>query len=240
MLQPLAMIALFVVGIQLIDGTRWLVVFPPLAVLIVVWIGQAVHAHQRAIQLGAAPGGEVQVAVLMPLGVALLTLYWLVGGRHGSPSATLEEYVVAWMSNRPDAAANLFGVPPDVVQLAHDWGSQTGYLQGRVAQAAATYGPTSGLDPDSPFDNLRFGDPQTAANGTVAVTVDIVRHQRVETMVLGVIPTASQQTVLVEHAGLITLGLEPRTSPAWLPFGQLASSAWLIEGVLIPAEPVAP
>jgi hypothetical protein len=211
MLQPLAMIALFVVGIQLIDGTRWLVVFPPLAVLIVVWIGQAVHAHQRAIQLGAAPGGEVQVAVLMPLGVALLTLYWLVGGRHGSPSATLEEYVVAWMSNRPDAA-----------------------------QAAATYGPTSGLDPDSPFDNLRFGDPQTAANGTVAVTVDIVRHQRVETMVLGVIPTASQQTVLVEHAGLITLGLEPRTSPAWLPFGQLASSAWLIEGVLIPAEPVAP
>ena len=40
----------------LIDGTRWLVVFPPLvALLIVIWIGQAVAAYHLAIRRGGQP-----------------------------------------------------------------------------------------------------------------------------------------------------------------------------------------
>jgi hypothetical protein len=238
-LEPFAVGALLLIAVQLIDGTRWLLVFPPLAAVLVVWMAQAVHAHRCALRLGARPGGEVQIALLIPLGVALLTAYWLIGGRHGSPSATVEEYVVAWMSGQPAAAAPLFAQPPAEAELTANWRAQSDYLVARISRAAATYGPASGLDPDSLFDNLRFDDPVTAADGSVQVVVDIVRRQRVETTLLGFVPTASQETVLVEQAGTILLRLQPRPAPDWLPVGWLDSSAWRIDEIDFPAAPVA-
>ena len=96
---------------------------------------------------------------------------------------------------------------------------------------AGTYGEASGLDPDRPFDNLRFRDPTAAPDGSEVVVVDIVRRQQVENMVLGIIPTASQETVLVEQAGTLTLRLEEQAGPAWLPVGLLRSYVWKIDVV---------
>jgi hypothetical protein len=232
-LQPLAILGVLVVAFQLIDGTRWLVVFPPLALLLVLWLGQAVHAYRRAIDLGAKPGGELQVALYLPVAVAVLTAFWLVGGKHGSPSATLEAYVVSWVSVRPDAAATLYAEPPEPAQLGAQWASEMAYLGDRVAQLAATYGPSSGLDPQRPFANLRFRDPVADLDGRELVVVDIVRSQQFQNMVLGIIPTASQQTVLVEQAGAIRLRLEEQPANTWLSIGQLDSYAWKIDSVEI-------
>jgi hypothetical protein len=234
-LQPIAIVALVVVAIQLIDGTRWLVVFPPLAALIVVWLAQALHAYTRAIELGAPRGGEFQAALFLPAAVAVLTAFWLLGGRHGSPAATMESYVIAWMTDRPDAATTLYESPPTYTQLDESWRSQFAYLSGRVATLAAQYGPQSGLDPDSPFDNLRFTDPVATSSGHQVVGIEIVRRQRVENMVLGIVPTATQETVVVERAGMITLSLVPEPANAWLPFGRLDSQAWRISSVDIGA-----
>ena len=107
-LQPLAIAALLIVGAQLIDGTRWVIVFPPLAAILAFWMAQAIHAHRRAVELGAKPGGEMQAALFLPVAVGVLTVFWLIGGRHGSPAATLEAYVVALLSGKSDAAANLY------------------------------------------------------------------------------------------------------------------------------------
>lgn len=235
LIQPLAIAALILVAAQLIDGTRWLAVFPPLAALLVIWLAQAVHAYRRAVELGAQPGGELQAGFFLPVAVAVLTLFWLVGGRHGSPAATLESYVLAWMSGRPDAAASLYVSPPTTESLGATWNLQAAYLTNRIATLAEQYGPASGLDPERPFDNLRFKEPTPDGPGRQRVEVDIVRLQRVETTVLGIVPTAGQQTVLVEQAGVITVALIPQPPLDWLPVGRLESFAWRISGVTIGA-----
>ena len=232
-LQPLALIAVLLVALQLIDGTRWLVAFPPLVALLVAWLVQALHAYRRATQLGAAPGGEILAAFYLPLAVGMLTAFWLIGGRHGTPTATLEAYVLAWMSGRAQAAAPLYAVPPQQEQLNSTWAVQADYLAERVQELAAMYGPTSGLDPTEPFDNLRFSVPIADSPGRQVVRVDIVRLQRVENLVLGIVPTAGQETVVIEQAGTIVLRLHEQVPPAWLPIGRLQSQAWRIESVTI-------
>lgn len=233
LVQPIAIVALVLVAVQLLDGTRWLIVFPPLAALIVVWLAQAVHAYTRAIELGAPRGGEFQAALFLPLAVAVLTAFWLVGGRHGSPAATLENYVLAWMTGRPAAAASMYTFPPTADEQGAAWAAQSTYLTERVRTLALQFGPTSGLDPESPFNNLRFNDPVAAAGNRQVVDIDIIRHQRVDNMVLGLIPTASQETVTVERAGSITLTLVEQPPLSWLAFGRLQSFAWRIQGVSI-------
>jgi hypothetical protein len=232
-LQPLSITLVLLVCVQLIDGTRWLLLFPPLAALLAVWLGQAIHAYRRAVELGAKPGGEMQAALFLPVAVAVLTGFWLVGGRHGSPTATLESYVVAWMSGRADAAAGLYVQPPTHDALGQSWSAQLAHLAARVQDLSNEFGPTSGLDPTQPFDSLRFNEPSSAGTGRQVVEVDIVRRQRVETMLLGLVPTASQETVVVERAGTIDLALVEQPAPAWLPVGSLQSFAWRIENVSI-------
>ena len=233
LLEPLFIAALFLIAVQLIDGTTWLVVFAPLAVLLTVWLAQALSAYQLAVRMGAASGGEAQVSLFVPVAVTLLTLYWLLGGSHGSPAATVEEYALDWMAMRPADAAQLFVSRPTPADLDATWLAETSFLQSRVEQAAAEYGPGSGLQPESPFDNLRFGEPTEERAGLAQVAIDVVRQQEVQTTILGFIPTASQETVTVERAGVITLRLVPQPAPDWLAFGRLDSSAWLIESVSI-------
>jgi hypothetical protein len=232
-LQPVVILALLMVGVQLIDGTRWVIVFPPLVAILAFWVAQAIHAYRRAVELGATPGGELQAALFLPVAVGVLTVFWLIGGRHGSPTATLEAYAIAWLTGKPDAAAHLYVTPPGSDALAAKWSGQSDYLTDRVTALAALYGPTSGLDPDEPYDNLRFGEPTPAGPGRQTVEIDIVRSQRVEDTILGIVPTATQENVVVEPVGTITLTLVDEPAADWLPFGRLSSEAWRIEDVTI-------
>ena len=230
-LQPIAIIAVAVLAVALIDGTRWLIVFLPLIALMVVWIGQAIDAHQRAVRLGGAPGGEMAIVVLLPVALTLLTVFWLVGGRHGSPSATLQEYIEAWVNDRPEAAAPLFASPRSVDSVNSEWAAESQALTQRIALAEATYGEGSGLDSDHPFASLRFRDGVASGDGRVAVAVEIVRNERVQSTVLGIIPTAGQQTVVVERD--LTIWLEQQRQPRldWLPFDGLESYSWKISSI---------
>lgn len=230
-LQPIAIIAVALLAIDLIDGTRWLVVFPPLAALIVVWIGQAVAAHNRAVREGGEPGGEIAIALLLPLAVTVLTVFWLLGGRHGSPSATLQAYIEAWISDRPEVAATLFTTPRTTDSLSTDWAAQRAALTGRIATARATYGESSGLDPDKPFNSLRFSQATAEGEGRVGMVVEIVRSRRVETTVLGIVPTAGQETVAIERDMTIWLELQRQPPPAWMPFGGFDSYSWRISSI---------
>jgi len=230
-LQPVAIASVLVLALGLIDGTRWLIVFVPLVVLLVVWIAQAVDAHQRAIRMGARPGGEMAIVLLLPVALLVLTTFWLLGGRHGSPTATLQSYISAWMDDRPQAAAALFATPRTPDQVAAEWSTETQMLTQRVAAAEATYGQDSGLDSDDPFDSIRFGDPQVSGDGRVEVALQIVRDQTVQSTVLGFIPTAGDQTVTVETD--MTIWLEQVDDPqlTWLPGGGFDSSSWKISGI---------
>lgn len=233
-LQPIAIAAVIVTSIALLDGTLWIAVLPAIAFVLAIWVGQAVHAHQRAVKLGATPTGELQIAWLLPLIVAAVTCFWLLGGHHGSVGATLREYVDAWRSGRAQAAAQLFVQPVGADDMNATWSAQASYLREQISAAADLYGPTSGLDPEAPFAGLRFSQVAAAEGAdTAVVAVDIVRHQRIETTLFGIIPTASQVTLPVARAGTIQLRAQPG-GPGWLPGPLQASEVWLIERVELP------
>lgn len=241
LLQPLAIGGVIVLAALLIEGTRWMVVFPALVLLLVVWFGQALLAYRRALALGAAGGGELQAALFLPFAAALISSFWLLGGKDGSPATVLGEYVGAWETGRPEIAARDFVAPPAPADLAARWALDEGYLRERVAAAAAAFGATSGIDPAQPFNSLRFSELPSTSADTAVVEIEIVRRQRVETVLLGFIPTATQTTVVVEEFGRISLRALPAPPPAWLPPIQTGARVWRIEDVgIIGAQAASP
>jgi len=236
-LQPFALLGIGLLAVQLIDGTRWLIVFVPFAAVLVFWIGQAIDAYRRSIRLGGAPGGEMVVALFLPLAVTALTAFWLLGGRHGSPSATLQDYIADWSANKPVAAAGLFSSPPSAEAVQAGWAAEHEQLADHIEIALARYGDESGLDPEHPLNNLRIRQSSDFPDGAgrVAMIVEVVRSQRVETTVLGVIPTAGQQMVVVAPEMTIWLELDHQEPPDWLPFARLDSYAWRISSIEHPA-----
>lgn len=229
--QPFAIAAVAVLGATLIDGTRWLVVFAPLVGLITVWIAQAVDAYQRAVRMGAQPGGEMAIVAVLPVVLTVLTLFWLLGGRHGSPTATLQDYIEAWIDNRPEQAAPLFTASRTPESVSAEWALEANLIGNRIDQAVAIYGAESGLDRESPFDSLRFGEPVATGDGRVAITVELVRNERIQSTVLGIIPTAGQQTVAVERDLTIWLEQQLQPRPSWLPFDGFDSYEWKIRAI---------
>lgn len=220
LLQPLAVAGLAVAAWQLIDGTRWLAVFLPLVALLVFWVGQAVHAHRRALAMGAAPGGELQLAWFLPAVLAVVSAFWLVGGRHASPASAVEAYMTAWQSDRPDIAVALYGddapAAADVTQL---WVRERSWLSSQIEGAQATYGPASGLDPARPFSSVRVSQ-----TGPTSFVVELVRAETYQTTILGFIPTAGQRTVVI--APVLALTVVEKTVTGYLP-----TTVWRIETV---------
>ncbi len=231
--QPIVLAVTAVAMLQLVEGTRWLEVFPLLATTVVIWLVQAVHAHRLALARGRAPGGELRVMLVVAAAALVLTGYWLFGGSHGSPSATLGAYLEAWRSGRPEAATPLFVNDPRADDLRAAWYDQDARLRASVARAAAAYGTEAGLDPGQPFDSLRFTQlpGASAGAGSATIALDLVRLQRVESELFGVIPTASQQTVVVERAMVIHLAQVVQPGLDWLPRGLLDSSRWEIVSI---------
>jgi hypothetical protein len=220
-IQFLAIADWFIVAIQLIDGTRWLAVFVPLVLIIVFWVGQAVHAYRRALKIGAAPGGELQLAAFLPLVLAVFTAFWLIGGRHASAASAVEAYMAAWQANRPDVAANLFALAPrGQGDLAALWRGQRAWLVTSITQDAAQYGAESGMDPARPFSSVRV--VQVSATG---FAVQLVRSERFESTLLGLVPTSGLRTVVV--APVMTIGVVEQL----VSDGLLQSSAWRIDYV---------
>ncbi|HWH24973.1 MAG TPA: hypothetical protein VNW68_08805, partial [Candidatus Limnocylindria bacterium] len=123
-LQPLAVAAFVVAAVQLLPGTRWIVLFPALVALIFVHVGQALHAYRLAVRRGATPGGELQAVWLLPAVAMLTSVFWMIGGDEGSPEATLQRYVSAWQHERPAVAAELFSQPLQVSTIEAAWQGQ--------------------------------------------------------------------------------------------------------------------
>ena len=229
--QPLAIAGLIVFAAVLIEGTRWMLVFPALLLLLVAWLGQALGAYRMAIGRGAASGGELQVVGFLPLAALAVTVFWLVGGSLGAPATTLLRYVTAWEDDQPQDAVGLFVEPVSAAQIHAVWVVQTAYLEQQVTAAAVQYGPLSGIDPDQPFNSLRFTEEPSTAADLSTVAIELIRRQRVENMLLGFIPVATQETVVVEQLGTVYLRALPDQPPAWLAGVNTGARIWLIDRI---------
>ena len=198
--------------------------FPPLAALVVAWVAQAIHAYREAVDLGAQPGGQLQAALFLPVAVTALTLFWLVGGRHGSPTATVKGYVISWVTGRSQLASRMYITPPTSEQLESTWATQSAYLTGASPRWQPSTGRQAGSTRNSRSTTCNSAIPSpspTVARWSRWTSCDRSRWRRI---ILGFIPTASQETVVVEPAGSITVtlidqpapGLAARSQPAQL------------------------
>lgn len=234
-LQVAAVAGFAVLASVLIQGSRWIVLLPLLLLLVIAWVAQAVDAYRAAIVRGAAPGGELGIAWLLPVVVAGVTAFWLLGGAHSTPEATLQEYVEAWRWSRPTVAATLFREPVPAETLTGSWADHDAHLTDRVRDAVAAYGVSSGLDSGRPFNALRFVElPEQRTADRAVFEVQITRRQRTETMLFGLLPTAAQETVVVEVIGRVEIRAHEVAGSEWLPSGSLGARLWLIEDVQMP------
>jgi hypothetical protein len=234
-LQVLAIVDWLVIAAQFIDTTLWLALFVPLVVIAVVWVGQAVAAYRRALALGGAPGGEFQLALFLPFLLAVFTSFWIVGGHGSSPTSTVEAYMEAWESNRPDLAVGLFpdGARSWASSLPTLWAADLSRIHTLVDQGRTTYGPTSGLDPDHPFLSLRVeavppaaqfgGSPGGPDPVQPAFEVQVVRTEQFQSTLLGLIPTTGERTVVVAPVLYMELAPQAATGTA------LHADAWRIQ-----------
>jgi len=214
-------------------------VFLALVMYLVVWAGQAIDAQRRAVALGSAPGGAIQILVLAPVAITALTLFWLVGGTAGSPAAVMQRYVSAWRGGRADVASQLFAAPPAAATLRAGWQQQSMYLAIRLEAIERSLGSASGIDPRTPFASLMFDivDAPPAAGGhapadrdEAIIAIDIVRDVTVPGSFFGLFPTASQQSVAVERAGTVVL----RAVPLDATLGIARGEVWRITSVQLP------
>ena len=210
-----------------------MVVFPALFCCYSPGSARRWRAYRQAVRRGSPAGGELQVVGFLPVAVVAVTVFWLVGGSLGAPATTLGRYVSAWEHNNSAEAAQLFAEPMSTAEIEAMWAAQTAYLERAVTAAAIQYGPLSGLDPEQPFNSLRFTEQPSTSADVSSVAVELVRRQRVESMLLGFIPTATQETVVVEQLGTIDLRALPDTPPAWLAGVKTGASVWLIDKVVM-------
>jgi hypothetical protein len=226
------------------DAAGW--AFLGLVAFFTAWGGQAILAYRRAVELGGRPGGAEAMLALAPVAVVVFTAFWLVAGSLGSPAATLQRYVSAWRSDRPDLAATLFDAPREPAALAEQWSSDEGYLRGRLLELAASLEPGSGLDPERPFAPLvvRFPDSVGPAGEPAAIeageearaVIEIVRRESVRGSFFGLVPTASQRIVTVEQVGQARLVAAAGPGLAPLP----EALVWRLESVCFGSAPCQP
>ena len=199
-----------------LEGDRSSLVFVALVAFFMAWGAQAVHAYLRAEDLGASPGGAVQVLALAPLAVLVFTFFWSAAGRYGTSAAVLQQYASAWREGRPLVAAALYVSPPDAARLGDRWDADEEYVRERLAfygQAEVDRDGRGGQDPTDPLQAIEFRLPTEedplVDEGTLPTSVSaevvLVRRTSVRSSFFGLFPIAAQQSVPLERVGVVTL-----------------------------------
>ena len=199
-----------------------------------VWTLQASHAYRRAVEGGVESGvgeGAARIMAIAPVGIALITLVFLVGGRVATPGATFERYIHAWQAGDAGTAAALFMEPPTQDEVVRGWATAEARLMASLAAMAL---PGSPPPPGSgmALSSIRFEYPARSALDRTSAQVDllIVENVRIRTTVLGIFPASAQETRVIGTAGRAILRREP-VGPS-LPFLP-AAGVWRIERVEI-------
>ncbi len=228
LLAEIVWLAALVSSVAFLETDRWLLIYALLASFLVIWVGQAAAAQRTARTRSGRSGGAVRLVVIVPVMIAVLSAFWLFGGRTASPAGTFERYVTAWETSDPAAAAGLFVSPRDPAGLAAQWKSDTSVIRERVGDMAEAQ-PEWDLDTLHPYTNLHFefrGGPPQDGDSRVTMDIQIVRVASVPGTFFGILPSMSSETEVVATVGQATLVRIPWAGP--LP---LDASIWLIESV---------
>ncbi len=219
----------------LLDGSLVVAIFGAAAFFVAAWGAVAVHAYRRAVRrrtifdLPGADGGAIDLLWLAPIVIVGMTALWAIGGSLARPEATLTRFVRDWRTGNTSDAVALFVTPPSTGDLSAAWEAEIARLRNDLVELGAVGGGPEGIDPDVPFESIRFVD---AANGAVSgggprrVDAQIVRRETIRDSFFGLFPTTSQRLVPVADLGWIELRRIDRASGR---AGVPDSPVWLIE-----------
>ena len=180
---------------------------------------------QAALDLTRALGGH-----LICLDVAVPP--FLMGDPYGIPieGQLVEEERTHQAENRATLQARL--AREDVPWTWVDAGGGFADALNRAAGSADLVVVNRQLDSFAPFDMRTVAGDVVVSSGRAVVAVDLVRRERYQTQLFGIIPTAAQRTVLVRRLGLVRLRADPAPAPAWLPIAlRNPSRVWRIDAV---------
>ena len=205
------------------------------------WGAIALHAYRRAALRRAVfdqsgpDGGAADLLWLAPVVIVGLTVLWSVGGTLARSDATLTRYVRDWRAGDAADAATIVATPPTTNELAAAWGRQLVRLRNELVRLAAVGNEGEGIDPDQPFDSIRFVDREEGGGGAAGgsagdrrVEVEIVRRETIRDSFFGLFPTTSQVLIPVSDLGWIELRRVAR------PTGRAAvpdDPVWLVEAM---------
>ena len=220
-------------------GTSDDLVFTTLALFFVAWVAQAVDAYRIAARaLDREPPIEVHgrpalllLALVIPA-TLVFTTFWMAAGRGATPESALEHYVVAWRAGEPDRALGYLAAPRSREALDAEWREQGDRIASRLRAIA-------GVDADRPFRNLEFvlgpdgndgAGSALGSPGMATAAINVVRRVQVHDTFLGLFPTASLRTAVIEQIGTVRLTLVELPPP--LGLGP-PDHAWRVERVEI-------
>lgn len=232
----------------MLDGSLVLALFVVGLAFVGAWGAVALAAYRRAVRvrvaagLGGADGGATELLWLAPVAIAGMLALWGIGGTLARPEATVARYVGDWRGGDAADAASLFAAPASVSRVVDAWTRHDAKVRNDLARLAGTAGPGSGIDPDHPFDCIRFvlddgsaGTTAAASLDTAVVNVQVVRREAVRGSFFGLFPTSSQTLVPVDDLGTIVVRHVTRASGRT---GVPDDPVWLIVRVEILGEPL--
>jgi hypothetical protein len=233
-LEPLAVVAVGVLGASFAAGEAVGWVFLAGFAVLALWAGQAIHAYRRAVSrripfgLSGGDGGAIELLWLAPVAIVAATGFWSIAGQSASPESTLARYVSDWAAGRSSDAAMLFASASDAEAIAGAWGREQPRLRNALVVAVAAAGSNSGIDPASPFDAVRWEADPPAGDRSVVVHARIVRRDTIRDSFLGLVPTTIQRLVPIAELGTVTLAPVSTAGPI---AGSPTVSTWRIRAV---------
>jgi len=240
--QPIAIALLAWTGPTLAGGAGVSVAFLGGAALVAAWAAVPLHAYRRAarrrmlVELAGPDGGAVWLLVFAPIAIVASSLFWGLAGRQADPATVLDRYVADWRSGRVDEAIGRFARSPGSSELVREiWDAQLTALRNELIRIAPRAGPDGGIDPDEPFDGVRWVDAGPTGSGGRLVAVEVSRRETVHGLVLGLLPVSSQRLVPLERLGTVELAPVAAGAP-FAPDGPLPHGPWAEAWRLVEVE----
>ena len=242
-LQPIGVLGLLALGPPLLSGTAVTLVFLAGVGVLVAWLAVAVHAYRRAarrralVELPAHDGGAIVLLVVAPIAIAASTLLWGVGGRSADPATVVDHYVADWRLGRASDASARFTERPGTNAIVREiWEAQLTALHNELIRLVPRAGPAGGIDPDAPFETIRWVDAGATPSGGRRVAIEVARRETEHGLLLGLLPVSTQRLIPLEQLGtveLVRVGLDlDAPFGLTLPAGPWAD-AWRIQTVTV-------
>jgi hypothetical protein len=241
-LQPVAIGLLAWLGPALADGAGVALAFSSGVALLAAWAAVALHAYRRAarrrllVDLPGPDGGAIWLLVLAPVAIAASSLFWGLAGREADPATVLDRYVADWRAGRAADAVARFVQPPGSTALVHElWDAQLTALRNELVRLVPRAGPGGGIDPDAPFETVRWVDAGPTPGGGRLVAAEVARRETVHGLLLGLLPVSSQRFVPLERLGTVELAPVAVGAP-FAPDGPVPDGPWAVSWRIVEVE----